>query len=252
MTYPSARPPSPTHKPGPKFVIALIVMVIGAVIAVGGLVAVLTSIVHDVQHTPSGVSPLTTTRELKTGTWEVYSVGGTRTVQPSDVTVTGPNGLRLPTKGPDDTSGTLRINGHAYDPAVQFVVPVKGRYQVQIAGTPGTQVLLSRPLIDVAKDAGVGFAVLGAGILIGIIGAVLWIVGASRRRRALPFTPGLHYAAGVGSYPPYPPDAPATPPAGAEIAAAGVAPAGWYMDPDQPGTTRWWDGTQWTEHRNSP
>jgi hypothetical protein len=26
-------------------------------------------------------------------------------------------------------------------------------------------------------------------------------------------------------------------------------PAGWYPDPTQPGTQRYWDGSQWTEHR---
>jgi hypothetical protein len=26
-------------------------------------------------------------------------------------------------------------------------------------------------------------------------------------------------------------------------------PAGWYNDPEQPGQNRYWDGTQWTEHR---
>jgi hypothetical protein len=29
-------------------------------------------------------------------------------------------------------------------------------------------------------------------------------------------------------------------------------PAGWFADPGDPGTLRWWDGTQWTEHRHQP
>src|SRR5512143_3697605 len=29
---------------------------------------------------------------------------------------------------------------------------------------------------------------------------------------------------------------------------AGVAPAGWYPDPQNPAGQRYWDGTQWTEH----
>jgi len=29
-----------------------------------------------------------------------------------------------------------------------------------------------------------------------------------------------------------------------------TTPAGWYADPEQPGSQRYWDGTAWTEHRS--
>lgn len=31
-------------------------------------------------------------------------------------------------------------------------------------------------------------------------------------------------------------------------AQAGGQPAGWYPDPANPASLRWWDGSQWTDH----
>ncbi|SOE70474.1 Protein of unknown function [Salinibacterium xinjiangense] len=31
-----------------------------------------------------------------------------------------------------------------------------------------------------------------------------------------------------------------------------ATPAGWYPDPAEPAASRWWDGSQWTDHRQQP
>jgi hypothetical protein len=291
MTYESAAQPASTKKPGPPLALALVIIVIGAVVGIGGLVAGIASVVHDIQHSTHGLSPLTTTKTLSTGDWEVYSVGGTSTVHPSDVTVTGPAGTLVPTRavGSGDGSENFTINDNDYEGAVRFTIPVKAVYRVHIAGVPTTPVALSRPFKDVAKDAGLRFGIMGLGFLIGALGVTLWIVGAVRRRnaRGSQVPPG-YAAAGYppgyapAGYPPpeyarpgyappgyspgYPPpgyQAPTPPPTDpaveppapeqpSEAAAEPLAAPGWYLDPEQPGSTRWWDGRQWTEHRNSP
>ncbi|MEZ5117992.1 MAG: DUF2510 domain-containing protein [Candidatus Nanopelagicales bacterium] len=57
---------------------------------------------------------------------------------------------------------------------------------------------------------------------------------------------------GPGTYPsPYSQSAGLWPlPAGSQLSAP-AAPAGWYPDPDRgPGSTRYWDGTAWTQYRS--
>ena len=43
----------------------------------------------------------------------------------------------------------------------------------------------------------------------------------------------------------------AAPMAASGAPASPTTPAGWYPDPNQPGSQRYWDGSAWTEHTNA-
>jgi Protein of unknown function (DUF2510) len=258
MTYTGTD--QPTKKAGPRLVVAIIVIIIGTITGIGGLAAGITSAVHDVRGIATGISPGTVSRHLDTGTWEVYGGDGSGEFQPSDVTVTGSDGTQIPTRPlGNNTTQSRTSGGVSYDGEVEFTISRAGQYRVHVGGEPGTPYLLSKSFGDVVKHAALWFVVMGFGILIGIIGVVLLIVGIVRRRnRRYPSMQGGGYqvASFGGSGIPPAPGQPGQPgqPVGQPVAqpAANQPPAAWYPDPSIAGSSRWWDGTRWTDQTRTP
>jgi hypothetical protein len=252
MTYTGIEPP--TKKAGPRLVVAIIVIVLGTIVGVGGLVEGIISAVHDVRGIATGTTPDTVTRHLDTGTWEIYGGEGIGGITPSDVTVTAADGTHIPTRPLGNNSTQTRTTGGiSYDGEVEFSISRAGDYTVHVGGDPGTPYLLSKSLGDVVKHAAVWFVIMGLGILIGIAGVVLLIVGiVRRRRRRYPQFPGGGYqvasfgGSGMPPSPGQPVGQPVVPPV------ANQPPAGWYPDPSIAGSSRWWDGTRWTDQTRTP
>jgi hypothetical protein len=234
------------QKPGPSLAVSLLILVLGAALAVVGGVEGVTKIVHAVTS-PVEVAPANLHRHLSSGTYEIYTDEDVlATISPSQVTVTASNGTRIPVTDTFGVTETLTRNSHSYLGQVRFKVPNSGDYDVAVSGPDGVQFILSNSLGDLAKHAIVWFALLGIGILIAILGAILWIVGAARRHRwRNPRPPAYLTQPAYQAQPQYQTQAAYQP------VAATPAP-GWYPDPSIPGTSRWWDGTRWTDQTSGP
>lgn len=247
MTYPADTTATPEKKPGPRLSLSIITIILGTVVGITGLVVAVSKAVHEFDG-PVYVAPGAIHQHLSSGTYNVFAgVLSESDSSPlkgdglTDVRVLDPNNNEVPTTTPSSQESIDR-GSTEYDAVRQFKVTVSGTYTIGVRGTTGEPFFVARTFGDLAKRAAGWLAMMGAGILIGFIGVVMLIVGIVRRSRAK--RPAF---AAAGYAPGYPPSGAAPTPA-----APGLPPPGWYPDPQIPGTSRYWDGTRWTDQTHTP
>jgi hypothetical protein len=164
-------------------------LITGTVLLVLGLAVIVVSIVMTAGAATSLVTqigaaqtaPTTLNSQLNGGTtYAVYEVaqGGAATVQPADITVTGPSGP-VPVA---NSNATVTANGQGnqnFTEVATFTPPSTGSYAVAVA-TKGALVAVAPALSTAAKGVA-WIAAIIPGVLFALIGVILLIVGAVQR-----------------------------------------------------------------------
>lgn len=238
----------------------------GAVLAAFALVGIVVVAVRGAAHIGSPFvqsltgpvlrTPLDRSMALDGGEYTVYELtghvsggGGTTftrngspTLVPAAVIVTGPQGQAVATTGPGSGTETVTRDRDLYTAAVRFTVPAPGSYRIVIAAREPRNVIITPSLFSGFSGLGGSVLAFAGSVATFLAGMVLLGVGLLGRSghaaspRAPAPTPGWAPGQVTGQM---------TGQMGQVGQVRGLAPPGWYADPQAPQRMRYWDGRAW-------
>jgi hypothetical protein len=213
----------------------LVTLLVGVAIALPGIVVMALGMWHLVFGATYSV-PGTVQLQLHEGRYVVFENTATSrsygvvtitnghgvTIDASQVTVTSDAGVPVVVRNAGRNESIAR-NSDRYTSAVEFTTPRSGQYVLRFDTAAKTKVMVQPPLGELFSHRVPWLVAIGVGWLVALVGAVMLIVGSTRRGR-------VRRAEFL------------------RASTSGLPPPQWAPDPLGERRLRYWDGARWTDH----
>ena len=191
---PMSVPPVAPRRAGPSLAMSLVIGFFGLALVITSAVIVTIPLISTFTSTEYSV-PGDLRIHLHHSRYTVYQRRGTSSgfggvdadpsvirIQPSQVTVTAPDGTGVPVSL-RSTDEKITRGSTVYQSSLEFDAPVNGEYDIRFTNSGSAQVIIVRSIADAIGGVAIWIGAGALGGLLLVLGIVMLIVGATRRGR---------------------------------------------------------------------
>ena len=194
--------PGKAKPPGPPLALAISLLIVGVLGAIGSFAVLGTAILHSVSDASTLNTPGSEAVVCRSGTYLLYTASGSNILNQSAVAVTGPGGAPIAVDV-EAASESISRDGTRYSGVLGFAASRSGTYTVKVLASGVT--LVVAPSLANTAEKNVGWLIgVGLSLLTAFIGLILLIVALVQRsgaRKSAPqYGPGTWGVGPVGGW----------------------------------------------------